>query len=196
MNTRTLTATAVERIRAPASGQGYPGLALRVSYGGSKSWVYFFRLFGKQKRMTLGRWPGMSLSAAREAWRDARTTIDKGESPQHRRPAQANSSGSTRDRARSPSLGRSSPRICKSSGASWPCPKRRGSRFPPPWLVEEQRACFVVRNHDGQRLAYVYFEDEPGRRSAAKLLTRDEARRIAANIAKLPEFAFGGLPLR
>jgi hypothetical protein len=33
----------------------------------------------------------------------------------------------------------------------------------------------------------VYYESEPGRRAAAKLLTKDEARRIAASIAKLPE---------
>jgi hypothetical protein len=59
-------------------------------------------------------------------------------------------------------------------------------RFPPPWSVEELDACFVVRDHSGQALAYVYFEDEPGRRSAAKLLEWDEARRIAVNIAKLP----------
>jgi hypothetical protein len=63
----------------------------------------------------------------------------------------------------------------------------RDHRFPPPWTVEEQDACFVVRDHNGQQLAYVYFEDEPGRHSAAKLLTRNEARRIAANIAKLSD---------
>jgi hypothetical protein len=39
----------------------------------------------------------------------------------------------------------------------------------------------------GQKLAYVYFEEVPGRRSAAKLLTKDEARRIAVNFAKLPD---------
>jgi hypothetical protein len=60
-------------------------------------------------------------------------------------------------------------------------------RFPPPWTVEELGACFVVRDHNEQALAYVYFEDEPGRRSAAKLLTKDEARRIAVNFARLPE---------
>jgi hypothetical protein len=43
-------------------------------------------------------------------------------------------------------------------------------RFPPPWSVEELDACFVVIDGAGQKLAYVYFEDEPGRRSAAKLL--------------------------
>ena len=61
-------------------------------------------------------------------------------------------------------------------------------RFPAPWDIEEfDRSCFIVRDNSGQALAYVYFEADSGRRTAASLLTRDEARRIAANIARLPE---------
>ena len=51
--------------------------------------------------------------------------------------------------------------------------------FPPPWAVEELDACFVVRDANGETLAYVYCEE-----AAAKLL---KGRRIAANIAELPE---------
>jgi hypothetical protein len=47
-------------------------------------------------------------------------------------------------------------------------------RSPPPWSVEEMDACFIVPDNAGKKLAYVYFEDEPGRRSAAKLLSKDE----------------------
>jgi hypothetical protein len=51
--------------------------------------------------------------------------------------------------------------------------------FPPPWTVEEHnQACFIAKDRNGQALAYVYFEEEPGRRAAANLLTNDEARRI------------------
>ncbi len=44
----------------------------------------------------------------------------------------------------------------------------------------------ALTDKNRQALAFVYCDDEPGRRAAAKLLTRDEARRIALNIAKLP----------
>jgi hypothetical protein len=80
---------------------------------------------------------------------------------------------------------------CRSIDRRAAIPERR---FPPPWTVEEQKACFVVRDHNGQQLTYVNFEDEPGRRSAAKLLSRDEARRIAANFAKLPALSRKSYP--
>ena len=51
----------------------------------------------------------------------------------------------------------------------------------------EREDTLVVRDANNDALAYVYFEEEPGRRSAAHLMTRDEARRIAVNIAMLPE---------
>jgi hypothetical protein len=61
-------------------------------------------------------------------------------------------------------------------------------RFPPPWTVEEFRGIsYVVRDANNFAVAYVYFENEPGRRAAANLMSKDEARKIAAGIAKLPD---------
>ena len=54
--------------------------------------------------------------------------------------------------------------------------------FPPPWSVGEVDSCFVVKDANGQALAYMYFEKEPRRRFRRdELLTRDQARRIAAD---------------
>ena len=57
-------------------------------------------------------------------------------------------------------------------------------RFPLPWSVEDHLACFIVKDSTGQALAHIYYEDEPGRRSAAKLLSKDEARWIAARAVR------------
>jgi hypothetical protein len=35
-------------------------------------------------------------------------------------------------------------------------------RFPPPWSIDELEACFVVKDGAGQKLAFVYYEEEPG----------------------------------
>jgi hypothetical protein len=44
-----------------------------------------------------------------------------------------------------------------------------------------------VKDASGVAVAYVYYEEERGRRKVANLMTKDEARRIGANIVKLPE---------
>ena len=87
MPKRALTAIGVERIKPPARGQveifdrGYPGFALRVSYGGSKVWSMFYRHGGKLRRRTLGIYPAMSLAEAREAWRETRRLVALGQDP-------------------------------------------------------------------------------------------------------------------
>jgi len=60
--------------------------------------------------------------------------------------------------------------------------------FPEPWSVEELDTCFVVKDLNGQALAHMYCEKESRyRHRRSELLTRDEALRIAAVFAKLPE---------
>ena len=60
-------------------------------------------------------------------------------------------------------------------------------RFPPPWSVEDVGGSFVVKASNGRPLIFIYYREGAGRRSLAKLLTRNAAQRIAAGIAKLPE---------
>jgi integrase len=85
----------VRRIKPPATGQvdifdqGYPGFALRVSYGGGKSWVYFYRLGNRLRRKSLGTYPAITLAEARELWRQAKHEVALG-----RDPAWRDSSGS------------------------------------------------------------------------------------------------------
>lgn len=62
-----------------------------------------------------------------------------------------------------------------------------GRRFPVPWTYVEHTESFEVRDASGFSLAYVYFEHPNSVKLAASTrMTKDEARRIAANIAKLP----------
>jgi hypothetical protein len=60
-------------------------------------------------------------------------------------------------------------------------------RFPPPWHADTIPGGYVVRDANGQALAYIYSRDNPAEARQAKVLTKDEARRIAVNIARLPE---------
>jgi hypothetical protein len=60
-------------------------------------------------------------------------------------------------------------------------------RFPAPWTAEQIPGGFKVVDATGQALAYVYARETKAQADTAKVLTMDEARRIAANIARLPE---------
>jgi hypothetical protein len=60
-------------------------------------------------------------------------------------------------------------------------------RFPPPWTVEQIPGGFKVLDANAQSIAYVYARETERDAQIAGVLTEDEARRIASNIAKLPE---------
>jgi hypothetical protein len=59
-------------------------------------------------------------------------------------------------------------------------------RFPAPWRADKIPGGYVVRDANGQALAYIYSRDSEAEALQAKVLTKDEARRIAVNIARLP----------
>jgi hypothetical protein len=66
--------------------------------------------------------------------------------------------------------------------------EQRTRRLPPPWSVEQIPGGYKVKDATGQSLAYVYGRETRADADTAKVLTMDEARRIASNIAKLPTY--------
>ena len=60
-------------------------------------------------------------------------------------------------------------------------------RFPPPWRADKIPGGYVVRDANGQAITYIYSRENEDEARQAKVLTKDEARRIAINIARLPE---------
>lgn len=86
MTTKTvLTDLRVKNIKPPARGReehfdaALPGFAMRVTSSGAKSWVCFYRVGGRLRRYTLGRYPALSLAKAREDAQEAMRRAGKGE---------------------------------------------------------------------------------------------------------------------
>ena len=59
-----------------------PGFGIRVSASGHKSFVLLYRHKGRQRRMTLGRYPDVSLAAARKMASRALRSAEGGADPQ------------------------------------------------------------------------------------------------------------------
>lgn len=86
---KKLTTKAVENLkpdpdkRLTVSDLNLPGFGLRISPGGKKSWFIVYRnRAGKQRRMTLGSYPRLSLAEAREEARKALGRAELGIDPQ------------------------------------------------------------------------------------------------------------------
>jgi len=60
-------------------------------------------------------------------------------------------------------------------------------RFPAPWTVVELQEAFRIEDANGFALSYVYFAEDPQRQGVTGRMSKDEARRIALNMAAVPE---------
>ena len=61
-------------------------------------------------------------------------------------------------------------------------------RYPAPWTVEDVGGCFVVKASNDRPLVFIYYGEGVARRSLARLLTRNAARRIASALPSCPRY--------
>lgn len=87
MTTQGLTDLAIRSLIAPEKGQVEQwdertrGFGVRVSPGGTKAFILVYRFNGRPRRMTLGRYPTVSLSEARKLANDALRSLSRGVDP-------------------------------------------------------------------------------------------------------------------
>jgi integrase len=91
---KKLTDLFVERVKAPASGRveyfdaSFPGLALRVTDKGAKSWSAYYRFQGRHRRFTIGSYPATKPAQARTAAQAALDRVREGVDPSDEKRAQ------------------------------------------------------------------------------------------------------------
>jgi integrase len=87
MPTQKLTDLFVERVKPPKSGRveyfdaSFPGLALRVTANGGKSWCAFYRFQGRLRRFTIGAYPAIKPARARREAQAALERVREGADP-------------------------------------------------------------------------------------------------------------------
>jgi hypothetical protein len=59
--------------------------------------------------------------------------------------------------------------------------------FSKPWQLIEHAESFEVQDSANRTLAFVYFSDHPNRRNFMRRLSKDDARRMAKQIMRLPK---------
>ena len=87
-NSKHLTDPGIEKIGKAPRGKrierfdaGVPGLCLRITDKGAKSWSAYYRLNSKHQRMTIGAWPGIGVAEAREQAREIKDQSKAGVDP-------------------------------------------------------------------------------------------------------------------
>lgn len=84
-----LTKDAIDRARLPEPGKKerfirddlVRGLGVRITAGGAKTFIFEARIKGRPRRLTIGRWPDLTVAMARQKAMETRTAIARGEDP-------------------------------------------------------------------------------------------------------------------